>query len=161
MLTKIEDLYRSAVDFQGARNGCKSREIDLRHFGMCASELWHESGLHEMSWYEWWTTGCKIDNDTLPTEGKPTNPTEAIPVLRSERLVCLKEAAKSLLTLRHRSLVQAHHLRCRLRDWWARVWALQFWLWAARDGSSSPYFFELRGKKWKIIEYCKVRRQYF
>lgn len=43
------------------------------------------------------TIGCKINSSTFPTEGKPTNPTDAIPVLRSKRLVRLKKAAGNYL----------------------------------------------------------------
>ena len=43
------------------------------------------------------TIGCQINSSTFPTEGKPTNPTDAIPVLRSKRLVRLKKAAENYL----------------------------------------------------------------
>lgn len=75
-LTQVKDLDRRAVDFDRARHGCKGCEINLRDFRVRARKFGHERGLGKVS------MRCEVHENgrTLPTEGKPTKPTDAIPV---------------------------------------------------------------------------------
>ena len=67
------------MDFHCSRDGRQSREFDLGHFGMSSGELRHECRLAKLDVSDGYFD--EREARTFPTDGNPTNPTDAIPVL--------------------------------------------------------------------------------
>jgi hypothetical protein len=82
MRTQIKNLNRRAVHLDGTRDSRERREINLGCLRVRSGQFRHERRLvfHRKTISRGHVQQTSFRR-TFPTEGKPTNPTDAIPVL--------------------------------------------------------------------------------